>query len=157
MHLRTQHELEIARRLCQQVSQQTSSIPLSSRTSETGWEHIGSTKALPVSVGAAVRSPEINTPNHRSPSNRDKIVTEEQPAPVQAVQDVNMGYTRDPSLLSSTSPLQKPVQSSSSGMTMRNAQLHGLLRSLGMTGRSSSSSSTSKTFRKKMMMRPMTG
>ena len=103
-----------------------------------------------------MRSPEVGTANHRSPSSRDKVVTDEQPAPVQSIHDVNMGYTCDPSLPlpSSTDPLSRPVQGSSSGKPMRDAQLRELLTSLGMTGRSSSSSSHQNLSR---TMRPMTG
>ena len=41
LRLGARNELEPSRHLPQQVSQQASSMPISSRTSETGWEHVG--------------------------------------------------------------------------------------------------------------------
>ena len=69
-----------------------------------------------------MRSPEINTPKNRSPSNRDKIVTEEYPMPTQVLQDVNTSCARDSLLPLNTTPVSKPMQSSSSGKAMRDAQ-----------------------------------
>ena len=59
------------------VSQQPSSMPISSRTSDAGWENVSSQKGLSLPVGTEVRSPELGTPSQRSPLNREKIVTEE--------------------------------------------------------------------------------
>ena len=74
LHARARSELEASRNLPQQVFQQASGMPMSSRTSETGWEHASHGGVMSFSRGAEVRSPEIGTRQH-SPMNRAKIVS----------------------------------------------------------------------------------
>ena len=78
MHARTRSELEAARlapqRLApQNIFQQASCIPIPSRTTESGWECVSRDRVQAFPVGTEVRSPEILTPSHRSPANREKF------------------------------------------------------------------------------------
>ena len=69
------------------VSYQASSVPMSSRTSDAGWEHVVPPRVLAYSVGMEVRSPEIGTPSQRSPMNREKHIVEMQTTSLHRVQD----------------------------------------------------------------------
>ena len=72
MHARTRSELEAARLAPQlNVQRAPSSIPISSRGTESGWECISKDRVSAYPVGVEVRSPEIATPSHRSPANRE--------------------------------------------------------------------------------------
>ena len=73
MHARTRSELEAARLAPQNIFQQASSIPISSRTTESGWECVSRDRVQAFPVRTEVRSPEILTPSHRSPANREKF------------------------------------------------------------------------------------
>ena len=107
-------ELEAARRQHHQVSQQSCSVPISSKTSEAGWEYVSSQvssqKGLSFPVGTEVRSPNLGTPTQYSPVNRGKIITETQPNVTPIVQDVNMDHQHGPSLPSSTESASNPIQ-----------------------------------------------
>ena len=71
-------------------------MPMSSRTSETGWEHASHGGVMSFSRGAEVRSPEIGTPSQHSPMNRAKIVSGVQTAPSRIVQDAVVTHQHDP-------------------------------------------------------------
>ena len=45
--------------------------PISSRTTESGWEYLSRDRVQAFPVGSEIRSPEIHTPSHRSPVNRE--------------------------------------------------------------------------------------
>ena len=111
-------EFEAARRQAHQASQQSSSMPLSPKTSDAGWEYVSSQvssqKGLSFPVGVEVRSPDLAAPTQYSPINRAKIVSEVQPDPVPVVQDVNMDQPAGPSLPSSTDSAQLPTQAQAS-------------------------------------------
>ena len=68
---RTLSELEAARNAHQGFRQPSSSIPISSRTTESGWECVSRDRVQAFPVGAEIRSPEVHTPSHRSPVNRE--------------------------------------------------------------------------------------
>ena len=92
-------EIEIARRQPHLVSQQSSSMPLSSKTSDAGWEYVhsqGSQKGMTFTVGSEVRSPELNSPTLRSPVNRSKATADVQPVAAPIVQDANVGHSNGP-------------------------------------------------------------
>ena len=85
------------------ASQQSSSMPLSSKTS-AGWEYVhsqGCQKGLSFPVGSEVRSPELSSPTLRSPTSRSKVTSQIQPDAPPIVQDVNMDHRSGPSLPSS--------------------------------------------------------
>ena len=65
-----------------------------------------------------MRSLELGTPSQRSPLNRERIVTEEQPAVTPIVQDVNMGFQ--------IPPWPSSADSTSKGKETRDAQLRDL-------------------------------
>ena len=67
---RTLSELEAARNAHQGLRQPSSSMPISSRTTESGWECVSRDRVQAFPVGAEIRSPEVRTPSHRSPVNR---------------------------------------------------------------------------------------
>ena len=69
MHARTRSEPEAARLASQGLFQQASSMPISSRTTESGRECVSRDRVQAFPVGAEVRS---HTPSHRSPANREK-------------------------------------------------------------------------------------
>ena len=73
LHAKARSELEASRQLPHQGSQQVLSMPISSRTSESGWECIDKNRVHAFPVGTEVRSPEIRTPSRRSPVSREKI------------------------------------------------------------------------------------
>ena len=86
------------------ASQESSSMPLSSKTSDAGWEYVhsqGCQKGLSFPVGSEVRSPELSSPTLRSPASRSKVTSEIQPDAPPIVQDVNMDHRSGPSLPSS--------------------------------------------------------
>ena len=68
---RTLSELEAARNAHQGFRQPSSSIPISSRTTESGWECVSRDRVQAFPVGAEIRSPEVHTPSHRSPVNHE--------------------------------------------------------------------------------------
>ena len=68
---RTLSELEAARNAHQSFRQPSSSVPISSRTTESGWECVSRDRVQAFPVGAEIRSPEVRTPSHRSPVNRE--------------------------------------------------------------------------------------
>ena len=68
---RTRSELEAARHCHQGLRQPSSSMPISSRTTESGWEYLSRDRVQAFPVGSEIRSPEIHTPSHRSPVNRE--------------------------------------------------------------------------------------
>ena len=68
---RTLSELEAARNAHQSLRQPSSSMPISSRTTESGWECVSRDRVQAFPVGAEIRSPEVRTPSHRSPVNRE--------------------------------------------------------------------------------------
>ena len=71
MQARTRSELEAARHAPQGLRQPSSSMPISSRTTESGWEYLSRDRVQALPVGSDIRSPEIHTPSHRSPVNRE--------------------------------------------------------------------------------------
>ena len=68
---RTLSELEAARNAHQGLPQPSSSMPISSRTTESGWEYVSRDRVQVFPVGSEIRSPEIHTPSQRSPVNRE--------------------------------------------------------------------------------------
>ena len=70
MQARTWSELEAARH-ASHPRQPSSSMPISSRTTESGWEYLSRDRVQAFPVGSEIRSPEIHTPSHRSPVNRE--------------------------------------------------------------------------------------
>ena len=71
MQARTRSELEAARHAPQGLRQPSSSMPISSRTTESGREYLSRDRVQAFLVGSEIRSPEIHTPSHRSPVNRE--------------------------------------------------------------------------------------
>eukprot|EP00439_Symbiodinium_sp_Y106_P055637 s2913_g7.t1 len=150
MHARTRSELEAARLAPQSIFQQASSIPISSRTTESGWECVIRVQAFP--VGTEVRSPEILTPSHRSPANREKFDFAEatQGVPSSVVEDAapvrlapragEQAPLRFAQRASSSSCPEKNTSEPNGARAVRNRQLNELLSALEMTGRASSSS-----------------
>ena len=68
-------EIELARRQHHVPSQPSSSMPLSSKTSDAGWEYVqsqsqSSQKGISFPRGSEVRSPEVSSPNVPSPVNQ---------------------------------------------------------------------------------------
>ena len=160
-------EIEIARRQTHLASQQSSSLPLSSKTSDAGWGYVhsqGSQKGLTFPIGSDVRSPELGSPMLRSPTSRGKATSEIQPdvQPV-VVQDVNLDHRGGPSLPSradsalDSSQFRAHLASGGYGVgnanalftdranVFRNAQLQDLLKSQGMWRSPMPSSSTSRS------------
>ena len=142
MHARTRSELEAARLAPQlNVQHAPSSIPISSRTTESGWECISKDRVSAFPVGVEVRSPEVVTPSHRSPANREKFVSAE------AIQGMSSSVVEEsapvrlaPRTSSSSVSPDKNIAEPNGGRAVRDRQLNEMLRSLGITGRSSSSS-----------------
>ena len=85
-------------------------MPLSSKTSEAGWEYVNSQvssqKGRSFPVGAEMRSPELGSPTQHSPADRSKIVSEVQSDLQQIVQDADLDHQGGPSLPSSTDSVQ---------------------------------------------------
>ena len=63
---RTRSELEAARLAHQGIRQASSSMPMSSRTTDSGWEYMSRDRVQAFPIGADIRSPEVRTPSHRS-------------------------------------------------------------------------------------------
>ena len=63
---RTRSELEAARLAYQGIRQASSSMPMSSRTTDSGWEYMSRDRVQVFPIGADIRSPEVRTPSHRS-------------------------------------------------------------------------------------------
>ena len=63
MQARTWSELEAARHASQGPRQPSSSMPISSRTTESGWEYLSRDRVQAFPVGSEIRSPEIHTPS----------------------------------------------------------------------------------------------
>ena len=103
-------EIEIARRQTHVASQQSSSMPLSSKTSDAGWEYVHSQGGLSLPVGSEVRSPELSSPTLRSQTSRSKVTSEIQTDAPPIVQDVNMDHRSGPSLPSSADSAQDSSQ-----------------------------------------------
>ena len=106
-------EIEMARRQHHVSSQQSSSMPLSSKTSDVGWEYVhsqGSQKVISFPVGSEVRSPELSSPTLRSPIDRSKVTSDVQNDAPPIVQDVNMDHSNGSSMPSSTDSAQDPSQ-----------------------------------------------
>ena len=146
-HQSWKQELEAERRL-HLASQRSSNTALSSKTSETGWEfvgsRVGSQKGSSVPVGADVRSPDVSTSTQNSPVNRGKVIAESYLPLAPITQDVNMnpqGASHLP-LMS-----EMPSVSAQRGMEARDNQLRDLLNLRGMHGGSTSSSSNTKPFK----------
>ena len=159
-------EIEMAQRQQHVSSQQSSSIPLSSKTSDAGWEYVqsqSSQKGISFPVGSDVRSPEINSPNLPSPVNKYKVTSDGVNNMPHVVQDECMGGSIGASV---SSKVENPHDSSHFGTflasggygagsacaqqaeranALRGAQLQDLLRTQGMWGPSMPSSSSSRS------------
>ena len=118
--LRARNELEASRHLPQNVFQQASSMPIYSITSETGW----------------VRSPEVGTPSQRSPSDRDKTVTGTCALCARCRPERRTCFSVAIKRKSTAAMLAMIIER---GIDSYNAQLHDLLQTLGMCGRSTPS------------------
>ena len=161
-------EIKIARRQPHLASQQYPSMPLSSKTSDAGWEYVhsqGSQKGLSFPLGNEVRSPELSSPTLRSPTSRSKVASDVQPDAPPIVQDVNMDPPSGPSLPSSADSAQDSsqfrtyfasggygvgkvnAQHSERANAFRGAQLQDLLKTQGMWRPSMPSSSMSRSYK----------
>ena len=103
----------MARRQHHVSSQQSSSMPLSSKTSDAGWEYVqsqGSQKGVSFPVGSEVRFPELSSPTLRSPISRSKVTSDAQNSAPPIVQDASMADSNGPSLPSSTEAAQDSSQ-----------------------------------------------
>ena len=153
MQARTWSELEAARHASQGPRQPSSSMPISSRTTESGWEYLSRDRVQAFPVGSEIRSPEIHTPSHRSPVNREvfdftgsaqhtaALVTEE-PAPEHIVPRAG-GQAPErfaQRATSSSSSPDKSITTSEDARAVRDRQLRDLLAPLGTKGRFTSSS-----------------
>ena len=152
---RTRSELEAARLAHQGLRQPSSSMPMSSRTTDSGWEYLSRDRVHAFPIGADIRSPEVHTPSHRSLVNREvfdfagtaqptsSLVTKET-APQRLAPRVD---DQAPERLaqraaSSASSPEKDITTSNDARAVRDRQLRELITTLGVTGRSSSSSSS---------------
>ena len=166
---RTRSELEAARHCHQGLRQPSSSMPISSRTTESGWEYLIRDRVQAFPVGSEIRSPEIHTPSHRSPVNREvfdftgnkqhaaQLVTEgaapehivpraDSQAPERLAQCATLDDQAPERFAqraaSSSSSPEKSVTASEDARAVRDRQLRDLLSTLGMKGRLTSSSSS---------------
>ena len=148
---RTLSELEAARNAHQGFRQPSSSIPISSRTTESGWECVSRDRVQAFPVGAEIRSPEVHTPS-QSPVNREVFNfvgssqhTTEGAAPEHLVPRAD---SRAPERFaqraasSSSSPEKSVTTTSEDAKAVRDRQLRDLLMTLGMRERVASSSSS---------------
>ena len=159
-------ELEAARNAHQGFRQPSSSIPISSRTTESGWECVSRDRVQAFPVGAEIRSPEVHTPSHRSPVNREVFNfvgssqrTTEGAAPEhlvpradsQAPERLAQRATLDEqvpvrfpqcAVSSSSSPEKSVTTTSEDARAVRDRQLRDLLMTVGMRERVTSSSSS---------------
>ena len=152
-NMRMKSEYEMSRQLPQPVSVQTSSMPTSSRATEHGWDFLSSDRVAAFPIGAEVRSPEIVTPSHRSPANRDRSIFRPSAcfAPDGPASSSSQTTNRDRSIFGppacfapdgpASSSSQTTVGRISDARAVRDEQLKDLLKTLGMEKRSSSSSS----------------
>ena len=144
-------------------------MPISSRTTESGWEYLSRDRVQAFPAGSEIRFPEIHTPSHRSPVNREvfdftgnvqhaaSLVTEG-PAPEHIVpragsqaperfaqcatlNDQAPERLAQRATSSSSSP-DKSITTSEDARAVRDRQLRDLLTTLGMKGRLTSSSSS---------------
>ena len=159
-------EIEMARRQQHVSSQQSSSMPLSSKTSDAGWEYVqsqSSQKGISFPLGSEVRSPEINSPNIPSPVNRGKVTSDGVSNTPQVVQDECMGEPAGAPMSSNVRDVHQSsqfrtflasggygagsmsAQRSEKANSQRGAQLQDLLRTQGMWRPSMTSSSSSRT------------
>ena len=167
---RTLSELEAARNAHQSLRQPSSSMPISSRTTESGWECVSRERVQAFPVGAEIRSPEVRTPSHRSPVNREvfnfvgsaqhtaQLVTEGAApeylvprADSQAPERFAQRATLDEQAIvrfaqratsSSSSPEKSVTTTSEDARAVRDRQLRDLLSTAGMRERVTSSSSS---------------
>ena len=156
----------MARRQHHVASQQSSSMPLSSKSSDAGWEYVqsqGSQRGISFPVGSEVRSPELSSPTLRSPRSRSKVTSDAQNSAPPIVQDASIGDSNGPSLPSSTEAAQDSsqfrtflasggysagnadAQHSERANAFRGAQLQDLLKTQGIWRPSMPSSSTSRS------------
>ena len=163
---RQEIETAQARRQQHVSSQQSSSMPLSSKTSDAGWEYVqsqSSQKGVSFPVGNEVRSPEINSPNIPSPVNRGKVTSDGVSNVPQVVQDECMGDSIGASRPSNAENMRESsqfrtflasggygagsadAQQSERANALRGAQLQDLLRTQGMWRPSMPSSSSSRS------------
>ena len=170
---RTLSELEVARNAHQGLRQPSSSMPISSRTTESGWECVSRDRVQAFPVGAEIRSPEIRTPSHRSPVNREvfdfagnvqhtaQLVTEgavpehlvpraDSRAPERFAQRATLDDQAPERFAqraasSSSSPEKNVTTTSEDARAVRDRQFRELLSTLGLRERVSSSSSSSAT------------
>ena len=106
-------EIEMARRQIPVPSQQSSSMPLASTTSDAGWEYVhsqGSQKGVVLPVGNEVRSPELNSPMPRSPVSKNIVTSEVRADAPATVKDTNVGHSSGPSMPSSSESMQGSSQ-----------------------------------------------
>ena len=158
-------EIELARRQQHVSSQQSSSMPLSSKTSDAGWEYVqsqSSQKGVSFPLGSEVRPPEVNSPNVPSPVNRG-TVTSDGPSNVPPVANGeymgdSIGTSAPPIADNTRDPSQfrtflasggygagsTNAQQSERANVLRGTQLQDLLRDQGMWRPSMPSSSSSR-------------
>ena len=167
---RTLSELEAARNAHQGFRQPSSSMPISSRTTESGWECVSRDRVQAFPVGAEIRSPEVHTPSHRSPVNREVFNfvgssqhTTEGAAPEhlvpradsQAPERLAQRATLDEqapvrfaqcATSSSASPEKSVTTTSEDARAVRDRQLRDLLMTVGMRERVTSASSSTAVY-----------
>ena len=167
---RTLSELEAARNAHQGFRQPSSSMPIPSRTTESGWECVSRDRVQAFPVGAEIRSPEVHTPSHRSPVNREVFNfvgssqhTTEGAAPEhlvpradsQAPERLAQRATLDEQALvrfaqcatsSSASPEKSVTTTSEDARAVRDRQLRDLLMTVGMRERVTSASSSTAVY-----------
>ena len=160
-------EIELARRQHHVPSQPPSSMPLSSKTSDAGWEYVqsqsqSSQKGISCSRGSEVRSPEVSSSNVPSPINRGKVSTDGTTNVPNVVNDEYMGDSAD-ALVTRIAEDARNVsrfgtflasggygtgttqgQVSERANALRGAQLQDLLRHQGMWRPTMPSSSSSR-------------
>ena len=161
-------EIELARRQHHVPSQPSSSMPLSSKTSDARWEYVqsqsqSSQKGISFPRGSEVRSPEVSSPNVPSPVNRGKLTTDGTANVLNVVNDEYMGDSAD----TSVTPIAEDArnvsrfgtflasggygavtsqgQVSERANMLRGAPLQDLLRHQGMWRPTMPSSSSSRT------------
>ena len=144
-----------ARLAHQGLRQPSSSMPMSSRTTDSGWEYMSRDRVQAFPIGADIRSPEVRTPSHRSSVIREvfdfagtsqptpSLVTEETAPERFAPRVEDQAHERlAQCATSSTSSPEKDISASNDARAVRDRRLRDLLTSLGTTGRSSSSSTS---------------
>ena len=158
---RMKSEYETSRHLPHQASVQTSSMPISSRTTENGWDLLNTDRVVAFPVGSEVRSPELLTPSHRSPVNRENqdggvfatlIAKSEEAAQERfAPRAPLFSFKSEPSECfapdapassSRAATVQAPIVRDTDARAVRDEQLRDLLGTLRMNRRSASSSTS---------------